>query len=250
MTLIINRTDEVATNSYGSKMKIINYSNSHNIIVQFENGYKTKTKYMHFLKGRVTSPYDKRLYGIGYIGEGVYLPTREKTQTKQYQKWERMLRRCYSNSTEYFSYIGCTVCDEWHNFQNFGEWFDKNYYEIPGEKMQLDKDILFKGNKIYSPDTCVFVPQRINNIFEIKKASRGNYPIGVHFSKPNKKYAAQCHSNKSETFLGYYNSPEEAFSVYKTEKENYIKEVADEYKGKIPQRLYKAMYNYVVEITD
>lgn len=68
-----------------------------------------------------------------------------------------MIKRCYNQKCllKDNTYRGCSVCDEWLNFQNFGEWYDENYYEVPNEVMDLDKDILHKGNKIYSPDNCV-----------------------------------------------------------------------------------------------
>lgn len=78
-----------------------------------------------------------------------------------------MLNRCCSGKLHKreSTYINCKVCDEWLNFQNFSEWFKNNYYEVEGQRMELDKDILNKGNKIYSPNTCIFVPHNINNLF-------------------------------------------------------------------------------------
>ena len=167
-----------------------------------------------------------------------------------------MLKRCYSDECQkkHPTYKDCTVCEEWHNYSDFKEWFDNNYYEIEGERMALDKDILVKGNKIYSPNTCVFVPQNINTLFIKSNKTRGKYPIGVYFRKDKNKYQAQCrivyNGKTQQEFLGLYNTIEDAFKVYKQFKENCIKQVADEYKDKIPNNLYKAMYNYKVEITD
>jgi hypothetical protein len=115
--------------------------------------------------------------------------------------------------------------------------------------MDLDKDILHKGNKIYSSDTCVFVPQFINKLFINRNADRGILPLGVKTC--GKKYYVQCSSgNRVIKNLGTYSTQIEAFNVYKKYKENLIKEVANEYKDKIPNRLYTAMVNYEVEITD
>ena len=120
--------------------------------------------------------------------------------------------------------------------------------------MCLDKDILHKGNKIYSSNTCIFVPNRINVLFTNCKKTRGNYPIGVT-KNDNNRFRARCNilddNNKIKSVhLGYFGTPEEAFNAYKIFKENYIKEVADEYKDKIPNKLYEAMYNWRVDITD
>ena len=121
--------------------------------------------------------------------------------------------------------------------------------------MQLDKDIICKGNKIYSPDKCIFVPHRINSLFIKNDALRGDLPIGVGYDKRRSMYRAYCSiikkdGNRITQHVGYYNSPEEAFKGYKRFKEAYIKQIADEYKGKIPQRLYDAMYTWTVEEDD
>ena len=120
--------------------------------------------------------------------------------------------------------------------------------------MEIDKDILCKGNKIYSPQTCIIVPQRINKLFTKSNKLRGDLPIGVYYNKQNKKYRSQIskieNGKKQRVYLGLYNTPQEAFESYKKAKENYIKQVADEYKLYIPKELYDAMYDYRVEITD
>ena len=240
-------------NNFGSKMTIIKYTNTSNILVKFENGYTVKANYLNFKTGEIKSPYDKSVYNIGYIGEGKYKPKINSIKTEQYNSWYDMMKRCYSNvlHKKRPTYIGCTVCDEWHNFQNFAKWYDKNYYEIENQRMCLDKDILHKGNKIYSPETCIFVPQNINSLFTKTNALRGKYPIGVRFRKDCNKYNSCCsNGNKKRICLGVYNTPEEAFYVYKNYKENLIKQIADKYKNKIPQKLYNAMYKYKVEITD
>ena len=120
--------------------------------------------------------------------------------------------------------------------------------------MALDKDVLVKGNKTYSPNTCVFVPQNINVLFTKCNKARGKYPIGVSFYKDRNKYQAHCkifsNGKSKQKNLGYYNNIDDAFYAYKQFKEDYIKQVADEYKDNIPNKLYEAMYNYKVEITD
>lgn len=169
---------------------------------------------------------------------------------KSYELWRSMLSRCYNDDYHKRSptYIGCTVCEEWLSFSNFKEWFDNNYRE----GYQLDKDILVKGNKVYSPQTCCFVPFEINYLYTKRKATRGEYPIGVSFSKQKQNFRA-CISVKSKSKnLGSFYSVYEAFQAYKTAKEAYIKEVATDYytKGKITERVYQALMKYEVEITD
>lgn len=240
-------------NNFGSKMKIIDCRGHTDIDIYFEKYdciIKNK-RYERFKNGAIECPYEPRHCKVGYIGEGIYS---HKTHPKIYNEWLHMLKRCYSEKVQnkYPTYKGCSVCKEWHNFQNFAEWYEENYYEIEGQRMEIDKDILCKGNKMYSPSNCIFVPKRINSLLINCKNARGNLPIGVTYHN-NKFYARCCilDGNKGKRVsLGYYNTPEEAFQVYKNFKEKYIKEIADEYKNLIPNKLYKALYNYKIEIND
>lgn len=243
----------------GYEMKIIEYNRNKDIIVEFQDEYKAKVHvcYNDFQNGQVKNPYHPSIYGFGYVGKGKYKVSEDGKNTKAYQIWKDMLKRCYDPYyiNKHLTYKDCFVCEEWHCFQNFSEWFYKNYYEIEEQRMELDKDILCKGNKIYSPNTCIFVPRRINLLFCKSDAIRGKYPIGVSWAKANNKFRAQCQildkdGKKKRKGLGYYDASDEAFLAYKTFKENYIKQVADEYKDLIPIELYDVMYKYEVEIND
>ena len=256
-----NKVGEIFYNKFGSKMIIIEYRNNRDIDVYFPqyDWIARNKQYYNFKKGEIKCPYEKIYYGVGYIGEGKFkIHDKNGKITKCYNTWYHMLERCYDPKfhEKNPTYKGCKVYDELLNFQNFGSWFDDNYYEIDGERMCLDKDILNKGNKIYSPNTCIFVPHNINSLFIKSDKIRGDYSIGVSYHKQTEKFIAQCsvydyeeNKNKNKN-LGLYSTPEEAFNVYKEFKENYIKEVAEYYKDKIPSKLYNAMYNYQVEITD
>ena len=240
----------------GYKMKIVEYNGYMDIIVEFQDKHKAKvhTTYQNFKKESVKNPYHSNVYNIGYIGEGKYKSKINGKLTKAYLYWQTTLERCYEpyELNKHPTYIDCYVCDEWLNFQNFAKWFYKNYYEIEGEIMCLDKDILCKGNKIYSPNTCIFVPQRINTLFVRQQRKRGEYPIGVSPNKRDNCLRVDCNTLDKRKFLGHFslNKPFQAFTVYKNFKEKYIKEVADEYKDLIPVKLYDAMYRYEVEIND
>ena len=252
----IDRTGEENYNNFGTLMKIVEYKNAKDIIVEFQDEYKIKKSatYQQFKKGNIKNPYDKIVCSVGYVGEGRY---DKKDYPYIYEKWHNMLKRCYEAYVlnKYSTYRDCTVCDEWLCFQNFAQWWEENYYEIEGERMCLDKDILIKSNKIYSPETCLIVPQRINTLFIKSDAIRGKYPLGVYWNKENNKFRAQCsvlnkENNKEQIYLGLYSSVEETFLVYKNFKEKYIKQIADEYKDIIPTKLYNALYSYEVEIND
>ena len=126
-----NRIGEVGYNKHGSKMNIIGYDNCKNITIQFEDGYITKNKYYrNFLIGEIGNPYDKTICNHGFIGEGDYSSAIYRTLTVQSERWYGMLRRCYDTKYQARqpSYIGCSVSEEWLNFQTFAKWYDENYY--------------------------------------------------------------------------------------------------------------------------
>lgn len=243
----------------GESFVIIKYLRNNDVLIRFQNGYEKRVEWCEIKRGTVHSPYIKSVYGVGYIGEGKYkIKNNNKEITLAYSVWKDMIRRCYEpyHLNKYPTYIDCYVCKEWHNFQNFAKWFYKHYYEIPGQRMHLDKDILYKGNKIYSPDTCIFVPERINYLFTKSDAKRGKYPIGVCYHKGKETLEAHCsiviNGKGKLKHLGTFplNKPFQAFTTYKIFKENYIKQVADGYKDKIPTKLYEALYKWEVEIND
>jgi len=190
--------------------------------------------------------FKKSVYNTGYLGLGEY-----SSKDKAYVSWKNMLFRCYSKNRldKFPSYINCIMCNEWHNFQNFAKWFNDNYIEY----YHIDKDLLFKKNNIYSPETCIFLPQEINKLLTKTDSKRGNCPIGVFYNKKTSNFKAQiCIGFKSRIGLGTFKTKEDAFVCYKNVKENYIKKTAIDYysTGKISLKAYNALYNYIVEITD
>ena len=256
----IDKTGEKNINTFGSEMIIVKYRTNKDIDVYFPkyNWTFKGTTYSNFKKGEIKCPYEPRVYGVGYVGEGEYKCRENGKDTKVYRTWYDMLRRCYDekNLKRNPTYVNCKVSESFHNFQNFGKWYENNFYQVDDEKMCLDKDILVKHNKIYSPETCVFVPETINLLFTKRQNDRGESVIGVTYNKRDKKYATRCNLLNPETgkskskYLGTYETQEKAFEVYKYYKEKNIKVVADYYKNKIPNKLYNVMYNYEVETTD
>jgi hypothetical protein len=228
----------------GYIIEIIQFFNSKNCTIKFNDGLIIENRiYFNVKKGHVKNPHHKSVCEVGYLGVGDYS---HKTHPKIYKTWQDMLSRCYDKKCQQKqpSYIGCSVIEKWHNFQLFAKWFEENYKE----NKHLDKDILVKGNKIYSPNTCCFIPQEINSLFTKSNNSRGQCPIGVN--KAGNKYVASININYKTIYLGIFKTPCEAFEVYKTAKENRIKEVAEKYKEKITKPAYIALINYQVEITD
>lgn len=231
----------------GYKAEIIEYIDASNVkVLIHETNEVVETTYDKFKRCEVKPKLYKSVQGEGCLG-GDYISNK-----KAYVIWQSMMDRCYSNKLHdrCATYTDCRVCDEWKIFKNFKEWYSLNYYEVNDERMNLDKDILNKGNKFYSPDTCCFVPQKINILFVKSNASRGKYPIGVSLNKRTSTFEAYITKDNKKIGLGHYNTPVIAFIIYKKAKESYIKEVADKYKDKIPNKLYEAMYKYEVEITD
>lgn len=250
----INRVGERFINNEGYEFIIIEYNNNKDVWIEFQDEYKAKVnvRYTQCQLCNIRNPYHPSVYGVGYIGEGEYKTSINYRPTKQYDCWRSMLERCYDEEfkKKHPTYSDCFANKETHSFQDFCKWWDNNYYEIEGEQMCLDKDILVKGNKEYSFDKMIFVPQRINKLFSKNDANRGNLPLGVTYHEQTNKYRARCSVIGGIEHLGLYNTSEQAFKAYKEFKEAYIKEVANEYKGRIPNELYNAMCSWVVEIDD
>lgn len=166
-------------------------------------------------------------------------------------KWRSAINRCYNPDFhhKFPTYKDCYICDEWRYLSNFISWA-RNPESGYMDGYELDKDLLIKGNKVYSPDTCCFLPRQINIIFSTKPDKNG-LPIGVAFDARHKKYYSQFRGGE-QTWLGYFDTVEEAFQAYKTAKESYIKKIAAAYynEGKITKRVYDALMRYEVEITD
>lgn len=241
----LNRLGESIKNNFGTEMKIIEYNSTDDMVVEFQDSYKyrVKTIYQNFKLGQIKNPYDKIRYGVGYIGVGKHKVEEIRgTHNRYYDTWQNMLERCYSEKlrNKHPAYINYTVCDEWHNFQTFAEWYIENYYDIGKGRMHLDKDIINPGNTVYCPDYCIFVPQRINLLFVNKgKTNNKDLPLGVTLTSSNK-----FQSSYDGVYIGTYTELEEAVAAHRRAKKQKIKEVAEEYKSKIPQRLYDALINW------
>ena len=148
------------SNNYGD-FRVVNYVDCQNVGVEFiDTGYMTITQSAHIVRGAVKDPLSPRVYGVGYLGTGHHMAYIKSIKTKEYSLWSGMMERCYSSKlhAKYPSYIGCTVCDEWHDFQVFGDWLEINYVD----GCELDKDIKIKGNSVYSPAACKFVTKKDN----------------------------------------------------------------------------------------
>ena len=242
--------DVFKTKSYGDLI-ITKYVNSKAVCVKFVvTGYETTTKASNVIAGSVKDRLLPTVHGIGITGDSQVRV--DGKHTKEYRLWNNMLKRCYSVGCQKVrpTYIDCSISENFRYLQYFKEWCNNqigfNSVDEKGKPFALDKDILVKGNRVYNEDVCVFVPQEVNLLFTKRDKSRGEYPIGVSFHKSRGMLTATL-NNK---YLGYFNTAEQAFQVYKTAKEAYIKEVANKWKDKIDPKVYEALMNYEVHIDD
>ena len=232
--------------------KVLKYNDSRNVEIQFlKTGYEMVAQLGHIKNGGVKDPYSPSVHGVGV--SGTKYPIRVNgILTKEYNLWCGMLERCYSDiyKKKYPTYESCEVSDKFKSYEYFYEWC-QNQTGFSSEGWQLDKDLLIKGNKVYSENTCVFIPQEINKVLIKCTASRGEHLIGVHWCKKGSAFKAQIRKNKGKSeYLGSFNTEIEAFKAYKVAKEYFIKEQANKFKSQIDERAYLALINYEVNIDD
>lgn len=239
-------------NKHGTVMKIIEFNKMDDITIEFQDEYKytKKTTYSNFLRGVIKNPYDKTIYGIAYTGVGKWKISENNKLLIEYKTWHNMLGRCFIPKRQRGAYEKCICCDEWLNYQNYAQWYNDNYYEVDNERMEIDKDILYKGNKIYSPENCVFVPQRINLLLINRKNYRGKTLLGTRNNNNGTFSAHTVGIDEKSCYLGSFPTEIEAFNAYKEFRENVFVEVAEDYKNEIPDSVYQALIHRKIDITD
>ena len=242
---------KVCKSKSSGDFKILKY-NSKNVEIQFVNtGFETTVQLVQVKSGKVKDRYLPSVYSVGILGSK-YPSKVNGRNTKEYDLWYSMLRRCYSDNSKkkHPTYEGCEVSDNFKSYEYFYEWC-QSQIGFGNKGWHLDKDLLIKGNKVYSESTCVFLPSEINTVLVKHTPSRGKHPIGVSWYSKSKTFIAQVNKNKGKPEnLGYFKTEIEAFNAYKTAKEFFIKELANKWKGQIDVRAYEALMNYRVEITD
>ena len=232
--------------------KILKYNDKTNVEIRFlKTGYETTVQLGNIRNGRVKDRYLPSVFGVGVLGTK-YLSEVNRVKTKEYTIWRNMLERCYSTTLKKRcpTYDGCEASENFKYYEYFYEWCHSQIgFGVEG--WHLDKDLLIKGNKLYSEDSCVFIPSEINSLLVKSTASRGEHLIGVYWHKRDKAFIAQVRKNKGkQEHLGYFNTELEAFNAYKVAKEDFVKEQANRWNGKIDIRAYNALMNYEVNIDD
>ena len=243
---------EFETNRFG-KYFIIDYKNNSNVLVMFYEPFCiVKCRLNNLKEGRVANPMYLSVQGVGCYGVGKY----SSKDREVHKLWYSLLDRCYGKDSEikFPTYKDVIVCKEWLNFQNFAAWcYDQKFFKCrdgKGKSYHLDKDILVKGNKMYSPDTCCFVPCEINSSLTLSNAKRGLYPLGVSFDKDSNKFKSSLLVEGVLKNLGRFNTPEEAFEAYKRGKEDRLKFLARKWEGRVDDKVLSSLLSWEMCIDD
>lgn len=180
-----NMLNKIFKTNEGYDILITEYINRHKVKIKFldEYGYERYSTSQNIKNGEIKNPYNKTVYDIGFYGDGDYTARANNKKTLHYIKWFSMFNRCYDEKyhEKQPKYKDCEVSKEFHCFQDFAKWMDENWYDYP-QMLELDKDLLVEGNKVYSPNTCCFIPKEVNNAINYKRYDK------QHMSKIYNKY--------------------------------------------------------------
>lgn len=218
------------SNRYGN-FEVVRYINAMNVIIKFnKTGFTVKVQASQVRNGNIKDLMLPSVCGVGYIGGTKYKSKGSRFEVDTYTAWVNMINRCYNEklSSKYPAYKDCTVCHEWHNFQNFAEWvISKGIKSLNG--FYLDKDLKIPGNKTYSPKACMFVSRDVNNFTTDRSMLRGEYLIGVTTGRGFKGYMARCWNTKTgeREYLGLFSSEIEAHLAWRKAKSDSAKHLAD-----------------------
>ena len=234
--------DEFYSKNFG-KVIVVEILPEEKASVRFEDGTIQSFHRTAIVKGYVKNYNTPTVLGVGFLG-----CTTKISKCRSYGIWFQMIERCYTN--KYPAYTGCAVTQSWLNFNNFRIWYESQ--EGSNHKdYQLDKDILIKGNKLYSPNTCILVPSKLNKLLENSKSSRGVLPLGVSIHKQTGKFTARCCDGEGGyKHLGLFTNQDDAFACYKSFKEQIIKNSAEKHKDVLSKDAYNSLKNWEIEIND
>lgn len=237
----VDRTGDRFVNNQGSWFTIVKYEGCHDITVKFDTGYVTKATIGRINSRRVKDYLFPSVVGIGCYGVGIFDSNDNGVGRDAHIAWSSMLKRCYGTTerVKMTAYNDCSVCNEWHNYQAFASWYVRQIKEYG---WALDKDVIIKNNKEYSPEACCFLPIELNSLLTDRRNHRGNCSQGVYAK--NGKFIAQINIDSQNTYLGQFDTDAEAYRVYKAAKEDNVKRVANKFKGRIDDRAYNSLMDY------
>jgi hypothetical protein len=212
------------------KAEVTAYNGVMSVTLKFlDTGYETTTQSGHILRKTVRDRMKPLLFGRGFMVQGPYVGSNEN---KAYTLWMGIFNRCYGGHNK--PYLGCEVDPQWYNFQEFAEWcqWQKGFKE---DKWAIDKDIILKGNKVYGPEFCAFVPREINNaVVNTRKAK------GYTKTRSGDKFMSGC----AKVYLGTFDTKEEASTAYFIEKRKQMNQLSLKWKGLVEERLLSSLEIY------
>lgn len=246
------RIGEKFTTHSGWTGEVVGYAGAHDVTVKWQDGSVQRTSTTYVKSGNIKPAFQPSVCGIGYPGYPMLKGDKDSSD-KAYLHWVGMMKRCYDPKTrampKNLSYFDCTIDESWHNYSVFKSWAEAQV-GYDAECNHIDKDILVKGNRVYSAETCVLLPSIINLAIS-KGSTKGkpsNLPIGV--TQIDSGFVSRCTTDKGREYLGFFKTPSLAFSAYKECKECYIKKIAEDWRHVISEAAYVALLNYVVQEDD
>lgn len=238
---------QVRSTNEGGSFTVIEFHSAINVIIRHndKHGHIAKVSASQVRSGNIRNPYYPTLHGVAYMGAGEHKAKIKGKHVQTYSVWAGTVERCYClvRLAKRPSYVGCYISDDFLCYQNFAEWYTA--HECYGLGYELDKDLLIKGNKIYSAETCTLIPKEINLAIRVERIKDSNLPIGVMKNKVG-GFTSSIKVGTTKEHLGTYKTPEEASAAYVLTKEAYVKELALEWKDKIEPRAFEALMNWTV----
>ena len=241
MTKSLVKEGDIFTNTDGCEYVVLKYNGSRNVLIRFldTDAHEMIVETGSIFKGCIKNPFHRRALGVGFMGVGAYSSGVKESPDRgaAYRKWKCMLERCYG-CRDLVAYKDVVVCEEWHNFQNFANWAteQKGFTE---KGWELDKDILSNGVKIYSPETCAFIPKQINSFLVQSPSRDARLPHGVlAVSDGFLATAKVCGKRLRIGLFKTCDDAEKAYIEFKTER---LRELAEFWKDRLDIRVYDAL---------
>lgn len=242
---------QIYENKRGSRAEVVYYEDSKRVWICFldDVGYVRSVGAKDLKKGDFKNPFHPSVYGMGCIGILTEDIKTHPLYKKCYSCWNSAVERCYSERwhKKFPTYEKCTICKDWLVFTNFFKWYINQVgSEIEG--IQLDKDLLVRGNKVYSPETCCLVPCILNNIVLNNESSKGKYKRGVTFDRRCGVFQASISIRNKPKTLGVYKDEDSAHKAYLIAKKSVIVELANDWKGRVEDKVYFALLEWDVDV--
>ena len=235
-------------NNKGCEAVIIDYLDSSKILVEFldENRFRRYFEARDIREGVFKNPFLPTVSKVAYLGDGIHKTRTNGKPCRIHKVWSGMFTRCYYDlgGERYKSYRDCEVHKDWHNFQNFADWYKMQKFYDKG--YDLDKDILVKGNRLYSAETCCLVPPSLNNSVGLRHNPKGKYAAGVRLDRRSGKFNSSISKFGKEYHLGVWDNESEASVAYLSAKKEYMRELAMIYKDKVSDKVFNALFNWEV----